>query len=67
MVSIKKEKYAEIARKMKAIAPEKCYSSHEWEELVQKMCTSDDVGLQDIGHKEHEFLNKNNSRCKEKQ
>ena len=66
MVSIKNEKYAEIGRKMRAIPPEKHDTSHEWEELIQKMRSSDDVVLQEIGHKEHEALNKTHSRCKEK-
>lgn len=67
MVCTKNEKYAEIGRKMRAIPPEKHDPSHEWEELVEKMCSSDDVGLQNIGHKEHEVLNQNISRGKENQ
>jgi len=57
MVGTKNEKYAEIGRKMRAVPPEKSAPSYEWEELVEKLCSSDDVGLQDIGRKEHEVIN----------
>lgn len=65
MFCTKNEKYAEIGRKMRAIPPEKHDPSHEWEELVEKMCASDDVRLQVIGHREHDILNHNVSRRKE--
>lgn len=52
MIVINKTKYAEIGRRMRAIPPEKPGSSYEWEELVQKLCVSDDTGLHDIGIKE---------------
>ena len=63
----KHENYAEISRKMRAIPPEKPNPSYEWEELVEKMCASDDVRLQVIGHREHDILNQNISRRKENQ
>lgn len=66
MACTKNEKYAEIGRKMRAIPPETHASSHEWEELVQKMCASDDAGLQVIGHREHEVLNHKNSGLNKK-
>jgi hypothetical protein len=58
MIAINKTKYAEIGRRMRAIPPEKPGPSYEWEELVQKLCISDDVGLHDIGIKELGELNK---------
>jgi hypothetical protein len=45
-------KYAEIGRKVREIPTEKPRPSYQWEELVQKMCVSDDAGLQEIGIKE---------------
>ncbi|HXE97607.1 MAG TPA: hypothetical protein VN642_14465 [Dongiaceae bacterium] len=44
--------YEEIARKIREIPADEPVSSYEWEELVQKMCDSDDAGLHDIGIKE---------------
>jgi hypothetical protein len=61
MLCAKNEKYAEQGRKIRALPHEKPDPSHEWEELVEMMCTSDDVGLQNIGHKEHEELSHHNS------
>ncbi len=52
MACIDKTKYAEIGRQMRAISQEKPGSSHEWEELVQKLCDSDDDRLHAIGIKE---------------
>ncbi len=51
-----KTKYAEIGRRMRLIPLELPVSSHEWEELVQRMCESDDAGLHDIGVKELDEL-----------
>jgi len=51
-----KTKYAEIGRKMRKIPLEKPGLSYEWEELVEKMCVSDDAGLHDIGIKERDEL-----------
>ena len=58
MMFLNKIKYAEIGRKMRAIPPEPTDSSYEWEELVQKLCASDDIGLHDIGIKELAAMNK---------
>jgi hypothetical protein len=44
--------YAEIGRKMRAIPLEKPGSSYEWEELLERLCASDDAVLHDIGIKE---------------
>ena len=52
MMVFNKSKYAEIGRKIRAIPPEKSGSTYEWEELVHKMCASDDAGLHNIGIKE---------------
>lgn len=52
-------KYAEIGRRLRALPPETHLSSYEWEELVQKLCSSDDAGMRDIGAKElYELLHK---------
>ena len=59
MVSECSPTYAEIGRKMREIPLETHISSYEWEELVQKLCSSDDDGLRDIGTKElYELLHK---------
>jgi hypothetical protein len=47
-----KAKYTEIGRRVRDIPLEKPVLSYEWEELVQKLCASDDAGLRDIGAKE---------------
>jgi hypothetical protein len=52
MMAMSNTKYAEIGRKMREIPMEKPCSSYEWEELVQKLCASDDARLHDIGIKE---------------
>lgn len=52
MMELNKHRYAEIGRKMREIPLEKPVASYEWEELVQKLCNSDDAGLHDIGVKE---------------
>ena len=49
---INKAKYAEIGRQMRALPPDKPGTTYKWEELVNKMCASDDAGLHDIGIKE---------------
>lgn len=49
---VDKAKYAEIGRRMRAVPLEKHYCSYEWEELVQKMCASNDSDLHDLGIKE---------------
>jgi len=58
-MDINKLKYAEIGRKMREIPLEQPASSYEWEELVEKLCDSDDAGLHDIGVKElYELLHR---------
>jgi hypothetical protein len=52
MMVMNRLKYAEIGRKIREIPIEKLGASYEWEELVQKLCASDDAGLHDIGIKE---------------
>jgi hypothetical protein len=52
MVVMDKTRYAEIGQRLREIPPETHISSYEWEELVQKLCASDDAGLRDIGVKE---------------
>ena len=52
MMAINKIKYAEIARKMREMPPERHFLSYEWEELVQKLFESDDAGLHGIGVRE---------------
>ena len=44
--------YAEIGRRMRAIPVLRSDSSHEWDELVEKMCDSHDDGLRAIGIRE---------------
>jgi hypothetical protein len=51
--------YADIGRRLREIPLEDHISSYEWEELVHKLCSSDDEGLRDIGAKElYELLHK---------
>ncbi len=56
MTCINKSKYAEIGRRLRNIPLEKHILSHEWEELVQKLCASDDESLHAIGNKEQDKL-----------
>jgi hypothetical protein len=58
MITINKKKYAEIARKVRELPIEKHGPSHEWEELVQKLCDSGDEGLRGIGNRELSELKK---------
>ena len=51
-----KAKYTDIGRRMRAIPSEKPSLSHEWEELVQRLCISDDEMLHDIGLRELDEL-----------
>jgi hypothetical protein len=51
-MAMSKSVYAAIGRKIREIPLEKPVSSYEWEELVQKLCASDDAGLHEIGIKE---------------
>ena len=52
MAHMKSEKYAEIGRRLRRIPVEGHISSHEWEELVHKLCDSNDSGLHEIGIRE---------------
>jgi hypothetical protein len=67
MEGTKEATYAEIARRIREVPLDRQGSSYEWEELVQKMCASDDADLQNIGNKEHDVLEQINSKHKEKQ
>jgi hypothetical protein len=58
MIAINKTKYTEIARKMRELPLEKHGCSHEWEELVHKLCNSSDEGLRGFGIRELSELNK---------
>ena len=49
-------KYAEIGRRMREIPPEPPAVSYEWEELVHRLCASDDDGLHNIGVRELKIL-----------
>ena len=53
------KKYAEIGRRVKEMPLEKPGSNYKWEELVQKMCISDDDGLHEIGMRELDELKQN--------
>ena len=54
-----KTRYAEIGRKVRELPPETHMSSYEWEELVQRLCNSDDAELRHIGAKElYDLLHK---------
>jgi hypothetical protein len=59
MTDISKSRYAEIGRQMRELPREKACCSYEWEELVQKLCTSDDTRLHEIGVKELGVLKNN--------
>jgi hypothetical protein len=56
MIAIDKTKYAEIGRQMRALPPEKSSIPYKWEELVNKMCESDDAVLHNVGIKERDEL-----------
>jgi len=64
MMAMNNATYAEIGRKMREIPLEKPYSSYEWEELVQKLCASDDAGLQAIGERELQILRRKCPDCR---
>lgn len=55
--------YEEIARKMSEIPLETACPSYKWEELVQKMCDSDDAGLHEIGERELKILRQKCPDC----
>lgn len=50
--AVNRTKYAEIGRRIRAMPLEKPDSRYEWEELVEKLCDSDDAGLHRIGLRE---------------
>jgi hypothetical protein len=56
MMVIHKTKYAEIGSKMREMPTEKHISSYEWEELVEKLCASDDASLHGIGVREKDKM-----------
>ena len=66
MTGMSKIKYEEIARKIRKIPLEHPDSSYEWEELVQKLCDSDDAGLHDIGIRELDELKHRRTATSEK-
>jgi len=55
--------YAEIGRKMREMPLDTTCLSYEWEELVQKLCDSDDDGLHAIGVRELDVLRKTCPNC----
>jgi hypothetical protein len=55
-IDTRKPKYAEIARQIRELPPEKPCSSYKWEELVYKLCASSDDGLHAIGIRERDIL-----------
>lgn len=57
MMILNRAKYAAIGRRIREIPPEKPDSSYEWEELVERLCLSDDVHLHEIGVKELSKIN----------
>ena len=56
MVVMDKSKYAEIGRRIRQLPQETQCSSYEWEELVQRLCASDDTVLHAIGERELNIL-----------
>jgi hypothetical protein len=59
MTNMNLTKYAEIGIKLRQMPLESHIPSHEWEELVQKLCSSDDDRLREIGNRElYELHNK---------
>ncbi len=63
MVNAISTTYEEIARKMREIPLDKPCSTYKWEELVQKLCASEDAGLHDIGVRELELLRQKCPNC----
>jgi hypothetical protein len=59
MLAINRSKYVEISRRISEMPLEKLGSTYQWEELVQKMCASEDAVLQQIGLQELGELKKN--------
>jgi hypothetical protein len=63
MTDMDQTKYTEIGRKIREVPLEQPGSSYEWEELVQKLCDSDDAGLHEIGVRELEILRQKCPHC----
>jgi hypothetical protein len=63
MTDMDQTKYAEIGRKIREVPLEQPGSSYEWEELVQKLCASNDAGLHEIGVRELEILRQKCPHC----
>lgn len=63
MSSMSKSKYEEIAHRMRDIPPDLPATSYEWEELVQRLCDSEDSGLHEIGVRELELLRRKCPHC----
>jgi hypothetical protein len=56
MASFINEKYEEIGRRIREIPIDEHIISHEWEELVYKLCAFEDPALQSVGKRELEVL-----------
>jgi hypothetical protein len=63
MTDMDQAKYAELGRKIREVPLEPPGSSYEWEELVQKLCASNDAGLHEIGVRELELLRQKCPHC----
>ena len=63
MVSADRTTYEDIARRMREVPAVKTCPSYKWEELVSKLCASDDAGLHDIGVRELELLQQKCPNC----
>jgi hypothetical protein len=63
MMEINRSKYAEIGRRARALPPEKSTLDYKWEELVRKMCESNDERLRDIGKYELDVLREKFPNC----
>jgi hypothetical protein len=63
MACMKNIKYEELARKIREIPLDMFGPSYEWEELVEKLCASDDAGLREIGVRELEVLRQKCPYC----
>ena len=63
MLEINRTKYAEIGRRVRALPPETTTPSYKWEELVHKMCVSNDARLRDIGEYELGILREKFPNC----
>ena len=49
MIAIDRTKYSEIGRRVRALPSETSKPDYKWEELVRKLCESNDTRLRDIG------------------